>query len=271
LAAAAIVLISLAVAFWLRLPVIELIWPAPVANGTFLAAIAASIAAPVLLIIATGDFSGVRAGAVTLGAIYVGFVGASLPPLLQNNQAFVPFAVVSAIAVVGNVAMFRWACQFADHDQRTPPALVLWLCAIAVILLVIPGVAALLGVDFLPSPQPIETLRLYGAIYAGAGAFFLWVLVRPTWSNARLALLAFLVYDVLRLAVLPQVLPRMLADPAAVRMAAWIYWVAVGASAGTAAAFLLIAPRWRLWRPVDGEPASVGRRLTRTGQIAEDS
>lgn len=258
LGASAIALTGLAAAFWLRLPVIGLIWPAPVTNGTFLAAIAASIAAPVLLIVATGDFSGVRAGAVTLGAIYAGFVVASLPPLLQGNQAFAPFAVVSAIAVVGNAAMFRWACQFEDRDQRTPPAPVLWLCAIAAILLVIPGVAALLGVDFMPSPQPIETLRLSGAIYAGAGAFFLWVIARPTWSNARLVLLAFLVYDLLRFAVLPQVLPRLLADPAAVRVAAWIYWLAVGGSAIIACFYLLLAPAWRLWSPAGGQPSPVG-------------
>ncbi|GIW08812.1 MAG: hypothetical protein KatS3mg060_3617 [Dehalococcoidia bacterium] len=241
LAAAALLLCLLALAFWMRWPIIGLIWPAPVTNGTFLAAIAASIAAPVLFIVWTGDFGAVRAGAVTLGAIYAGFVLASLPPLAVGNSAFTPFVVVSAIAVAGNVLMFRWARAYPEREQQATPSAVLWFFAISSIMLVVPGVAALLGTDLMPSPQPIETLRLYGAIYAGAGAFFLWGIARPTWSNARLVLIAFLVYDALRLTVLPEILPRMLANPAGTRTASWIYWGAVIASALFCVVFLMMA------------------------------
>ncbi|MCS6800477.1 MAG: hypothetical protein RMM58_07430 [Chloroflexota bacterium] len=243
-----VLLSGLALVFWFRLPLSSSIWPTPLSNGSFLAAVVASIAVPVLFIAWTGDLSGVRAGAVSLGAIYGGFVLASIPPLLAGAGAFLPFLLVSAIAVVGNVGMFRWAQRFDDHDKRTPPAVVLWMFVVSAILLIIPGVAALLGVDFLPTPLPVETLRLYGAIYVGAGALFLWALARPTWSNARVVLVAFLAYDVARLIVFPQFLPRLLADPAGVRIAAWIYWAAVIVSGVIAAVFLLAAPNWRLWR-----------------------
>jgi hypothetical protein len=234
-----------AVAFWFQWPIVERIWPAPLSNGAFLGAALASLAGSVFFIGWTGDFGAVRALAVTLGAVSVGFVVASLPPLAGGNLTFAPLLIGSAVAVAGSVVLFRWAQRFAEQDQRPTPPVVLWFLTIWAILLVIPGVAAIQGVDFMPTPQPIETRRLSGAVYAGAGAFVLWAIARPTWSNARLVLIAFLIYDVLRLLVLPQFLPRMLADPSGTRIAAWLSWAAVIASTLFCVAFFGASSCWR--------------------------
>ncbi|GIW12094.1 MAG: hypothetical protein KatS3mg061_3151 [Dehalococcoidia bacterium] len=247
--AAALGLVVVGGAFWGLWPLARLLWPFPLTSGLFLAAISFSIAAPALLIALRGDFGAVRAGGVSLGTIFALFSLLAIGMSVTGRPELLPYAAVALIAVVGNVLMFRWGSRFPLEDERPMPTPVLWFFALSAILLIVPGVAALLGVDVMAFPQTAENLRWYGAIYAGAGAFFVWALLQPVWSYARLVLLAFLVYDLVVVSIFPGMLPRLLADPAAVRLSTWIYWGAVFGSTVVAGLYLFVLPSWRLWRP----------------------
>jgi hypothetical protein len=252
LLAAGFALVAITVVFWFLWPPVAVLWPFPLTNGTFLAAIAASIAAPVFLIVATGDYGVVKAGAITLGVTFAGFA-IVVTPFLGQNPALWPFLAVYLVAVAGNALMFRWGGQFPLLDQRPTPRPVLLAFAVIAVLLIVPGGLSMLGIDAMPFPQRPGNLGMYGAIYVGSGAFFVWALARPVWSNAKPQLLAFLVYDLVRLPVVLPGVPRMLADPSAFRLSAWIYDIAVFSSLILTLVYLVILPEWRLWR-ASGRP-----------------
>jgi len=91
-------------------------------------------------------------------------------------------------------AVICWPFEF--KDRRWTPRLVYASFVLFVLLLLVFGIGMVSGrADILPWENPPAANVIYGWMYIGAAAYFIYGLVRPCRSNATGQLAAFLAYD----------------------------------------------------------------------------
>ena len=75
------------------------------------------------------------------------------------------------------------------------PSVVRGSFAVFAVMLVAFGTALAFHADVFPWDLGSETSVLFGFIYLGAAAYFLWGFLHPSWPNAAGQLIGFLAYD----------------------------------------------------------------------------
>ena len=156
-------------------------WEATPLSYIFIASILVAIASPVLWIAVTGELAAMQAGAIDLAITYGGatiylvtLVGDAGQPSLG------PYVAVFGIGFLAMVITFA--------------RLRLSVAAVAV-MLVGAGTALVFQADIFPWALGDETSVMFGLIYLGAAAYFIWGFLSPAWPNAAGQLIGFLAYD----------------------------------------------------------------------------
>lgn len=253
---AAAILIGLAIAFALRVSPATSLWPLPdgPASFSFMAAILAGSAAPLVWIAISGEWAAlagyglafsVICGGMGLSAIAMSFAGDG-PNLVPFGLAFVALAIVC-------VAIGHWGRRQKLIDRRVTPRAVRLGFAIETVVLA--GVGAALIIRFpntLPWSLEPETSTLYGWVFLGLSLYYAFSLRRRAWHHARGQLLGFLAYDILLIGPL---LSRVsgIEPQFVLGLGAAIGIVLVSGALGIW--FLVIDPRTRGWQP---QPAETG-------------
>ena len=163
----------------------------------FIASILAAIAIPVIWIGVSGELAAIRAGAVDLAITY------ARHDRLPADPARRPRAAGSG----AYVAVFALGLR---GDGRSPPlrtrgspgatggrcrAVVRARSPLFAVILIAAGTALIFDADIFPWVLGAETSVIFGFIYLGAAAYFLYGLPRPRWPNAQGQLVGFLAYD----------------------------------------------------------------------------
>jgi hypothetical protein len=113
------------------------------------------------------------------------------------------------------------------------------------VVLIVVGIQMVLKVPgVLPWNVTEESLVIYGWIFIGAGAYFAYSLLRPSWYNSAGQLLGFLGYDLVL--IVPFLLRLPTVEPQ-YRLGLIFYTIVVIYSGGLAIYYLFLNPATRLW------------------------
>ena len=200
-----IALAVIAVALYFRWPVVSDFWPwtgyyaslSPL-SYYFLSSIAAAICAPILWIAITDKLHAAGPGAINLLLSFIGigifmFQGYAADP--ANNRLLVSALLMSGV-VVAILVSYWLGRNMPSHDFRPLPAPVKYSFYVFIVALIIVGGRLILkNPDVLPWPISVEGSIVYGWIFLGASAYFIFAVLKPGWENAAGQLLGFLVYD----------------------------------------------------------------------------
>ncbi len=174
------------------------LWPWEVSrlSYVFIASILAAIAVPVIWIGISGETAAMAAGAIDLAITYAGaFVYLLTIAGDEGQPSLWPYVVVFGIGAVAMVVTFLRTRRLDWRDPRAMPGPVRASFAAFAVMLVAAGVALVLGADIFPWELGDETSVLFGLIYLGAAAYFVYGFLVPVWSNAAGQLAGFLAYD----------------------------------------------------------------------------
>jgi hypothetical protein len=171
-------------------------WEASRLSYIFLASILVAIAAPIIWIAVTGELAAIQAGALDLGVTY----GAMLVYVVAlagdpGQPALGAYIAVFALSLVAMVVTFARTRRIAWIDERPMPAPVRASFAAFAVMLVAAGAALVFHADIFPWELGPESSVMFGFIYLGAAAYFVWGFLHPLWSNAAGQLIGFLAYD----------------------------------------------------------------------------
>ena len=171
-------------------------WPDSRLSYIFLASILAAIAAPVLWIGISGERAAMQAGALNLAITY-GATAVYLATLLGDpgQPTLWPYVVVFGVGFVGMVVTFARTRRLAWLDPWPMPMPVRASFALFAVALIVAGTALVFHADIFPWELGDETSVIFGFIYIGAAAYFLWGFLHPAWPNATGQLIGFLAYD----------------------------------------------------------------------------
>ncbi len=194
----AVIQALIGVGFALQIGFITQIWPMPNTGplsltliGSFFVAAAASTLWS-LFAGETGSLAGVFLDYVVI------FVPLAIYMLLisDGNWGIVSFAIAVAIAAVCG-AMGLWqTLLYPIKDPRPQPMLVRISFVIFVVTLIFFGGEMVLQVpNILPWQVSPEGSTIYGLMFLGAAAYFIYALARPSWMNSGGQLAGFLAYD----------------------------------------------------------------------------
>jgi len=168
-------------------------------SSTFLASIAAAIAAPVLWIGWTGKLGALVPGAINLLITFSGLTWFMLQSYLEGgsrNGALLVGAILVGVLALLSVPMVIWGRRAKTDDGLPLPRLVRW--SFVVIVVVLGSVAVLLILktpNLIPWTLPVEAIVVYGWIFLGPVAYFTYAILYPSWHNAQGQLIGFLAYD----------------------------------------------------------------------------
>lgn len=190
-----------AVAFFVQAPFALALWPWGATSRLsyiFISSIFAAAAASTLWCVASREFGALSGIALDYVVIFVPMsVYAFASAARATDPALLVFGSACAMGAVFGVGLFLW-CRWLPLD-RVPamPAIVRWSFVVFIVALVIVGVRMVLGAPHvLPWTLTADLSVLFGLIFLGAAAYFLYALIRPTWSNTAGQLAGFLAYDV---------------------------------------------------------------------------
>jgi hypothetical protein len=171
-------------------------WPDSRLSFIFIASILAAIALPVLWISITGELAAVRAGAADLALTY-GATAIYLATLAGDpgQPELGPYIAVFGVSCLVMVAMLGWSRRIAWVDQRPMPGPVRASFALLALALIGTGTALVFGAEIFPWNLRSESSVIFGFIYLGAAAYFVYGLLEPRWANAAGQLIGFLAYD----------------------------------------------------------------------------
>ncbi len=212
------------------------------------------------------------AGAATLWCLWTGYDGALfgialdylviLIPITiltlqvgRGRTAYVNYAMAAVGAIFVGLIMALYARRLPLPAQPPLPRPVQIAFVVFIIALLIVAVALITGqTNILPWSVTATTGIIYGWMYLGAAAYFVYALLRPSWANAGGQLAGFLAYDLVLIVPFVQRLgtvePRYQASLS-------IYTAVVVSSGVLAAWYLFINPATRLrWRPSAAQPAT---------------
>ncbi len=198
-----VALLLLAAGFYLQFPAVTAIWPWEDSRLSyiFLASICAAVGAPVIWIALADVPATLRGGALNLSTSTLAITAyffwlysqRGTPALLMSGLASAAFCAFS-------IALFRWSGKFTLRDQRPFPRPVFYSFILFILALLF---AATLLVarhsTVFPWPLNPDSSVIYGLLFYGNAAYFLYGLLLPAWDNARGQLIAFLAYDLVLL------------------------------------------------------------------------
>lgn len=238
-----------AVAFFIQLPLAVNIWPYP---GTtpltfiFLSSILAAAAASTFWAAATenyGALAGIGFDYILILApvsIFSFQIGAS-----TGDPRLTAYGVICAVGALIGVGLLIWGIRIPLDTTRPMPSIVRWSFVIFIVALLIVSVRLILQApNVIPWKITPELSVFIGWIFAGAAAYFVYALLRPSWLNSAGQLAGFLAYDAVLivpfLTRLPTVAPEF-------RIGLIIYAAVVTYSGLLAIYFLFIYSPTRVW------------------------
>jgi hypothetical protein len=247
----AIVQVILAIAFFLQLPFAVNLWPF---EGTtpltfiFISSIFAAAAAPTLWAATTENY-GVLAG---IGLDYMGILAPVAILSFQlgaaGNGRMTNYGIVCVFGVLFGLGLFLWSLHFPIDRSPPMPSFVRWTFVFFIIALAIVSSRLLLKTPYtLPWTITPELSVVIGWMFVGAGLYFAYGLLRPSWLNAAGQLIGFLAYD---LVLIGPFLTRLPTVPARNRLGLIVYTAVLIFSGLVAGYFLFIhrPTRMATWR-----------------------
>lgn len=225
-------------------------WPYEIGplSRYFLGAILAAIAVAVIWVSASGDLGALRASApfplLMLAAIAVYLVGRELA---TDDRGLIPFAIAMAIGAAYAAAAFAVGSRSPVRDRRPLPPLARGSFVLFALVLIAAGAALALGAtELIPWPASDESKAMFGLIFLGASASYVYGAVRPMWGYAYAPLLGFLAYDVVLLGPLIDHFSKVAPEQ---RTSLVVYVAVLAYSGALAVHYLLISRETRLRRP----------------------
>jgi hypothetical protein len=214
----------------------------------FLSSILAAVALPNLWIGLTGEFAAMKPGAINLAITFAGisvyvvqsYAATNRGPLLIAALLCIPLVVVA-------VAVLIWTWRQPLKDSRPMPLFVrLAFGVFAAALIIVGGALVLRQPNIFPWPLRDEMSVVYGWIFLGAAAYFIYGILVPKWHNACGQLIGFLAYDLVL--IVPFV--GFFAEVRPVHLTSLIVYTAVVVLSGILAAYyLFVEPVTRIWGP----------------------
>jgi MFS family permease len=205
----------------------------------FIASVLLAVAAPVLLIGVHREWAALRGGAINLVVTFAIMAAFSLATARTDQVRL--FGLVTAGFAVVQAALFVATRNTPFNDLRPTPRPVLWAFAGFAAILVAVGLALLFAVpNVLPWPVTANVSVLYGAVFLGAAAYFVYGLFIPIWGNARGQLAGFLAYDLVLIGPFLGLLPSV---PDRWRLSLTLYLSIVIVSGLLAAFYLVRGPQ----------------------------
>ena len=153
------------------------LWPWEVTplSYLFLASILAAIAMPVIWIGVSGELAAMRAGAVDLAVTYGAMFVYVITLIGDDGQpALGAYAVVFALGFVGMIVTYMRTRTIRWRDPRPMPSVVRASFLLFAAMLIGAGGALVFGADIFPWELGDETQVMFGFIYLGAAAYFLY-------------------------------------------------------------------------------------------------
>lgn len=247
LVAGGVVVLSVSVVFLLAPDWAQYLWPWEMSrlSRIFIASILAASAIPVTWAGWTDEMAAVASGSIdlsvmyTLMAIYLLVLGAAAP-----NAGATLLGGISVAFAVGLALLFMWSERIPFRDRRPTPRPVFLSFWVFASVLTVVGTLLALGVpNIFPWPLARDTSAMYGFIYLGAAAYFVYGIAKPVWGNAKGQLLGFLAYDVV---LIPPFLMHFSTVRPEMRMSLIVYTTVLFVSAVIAVHYLFLNPATRL-------------------------
>lgn len=171
-------------------------WEATPLSYIFIASILVAIASPVLWIAVTGELAAMQAGAIDLAITYGGATIYLVTLAGDAGQPSLgPYIAVFGIGFLAMVITFARSRSIPWQDPRPMPSPVRLSFAAFAVMLIGAGTALVFQADIFPWALGDETSVMFGLIYLGAAAYFIWGFLSPAWPNAAGQLIGFLAYD----------------------------------------------------------------------------
>jgi hypothetical protein len=248
-----------AVAFIFQWPIARQVWPLSYTNQTtfiFIGSIFAAAAASTvwcLLAREDGALAGVALDYLTIFTPISIF--AFQLASRSSNPRILPFAVVCVAGALFGLGLLLWSIRIPIRDPHPMPRLVRISFVFFIIALLISGGQLVLKFpSVLPWQVTVDGQIIYGWMFLGAAAYFIYGLLRPSWHNAAGQLAGFLAYDAVLIVpfilLLPNVNPRW-------QLNLIVYTMVVTLSGLLAIYYLFINPATRVWRAAPPSPAAV--------------
>jgi len=246
-----------AAAFFVQAPLAVRLWPLSYTNQMafiFIASIFAAAVASTLWCIAAKEYAALAG----IGLDYLIILAPMSVLLFQmaartRSAAAANFGIVCVLGALFGLGLFLWSRRLPVRDSRPTPKLVRGAFLFFVIaLLIVGGQMVLKAPNVLPWNVTTEGGIIYGWMFLGAAAYFVYGLLRPGWYNAAGQLAGFLAYDVVLIVPFLQRLPTIAPDR---RWSLTIYIVVIVLSGLLAIYYLFFNPSTRLWRAARLSPA----------------
>jgi hypothetical protein len=174
-------------------------WPDGKFSYLFVGSVLAAMAAALIWIGMTAEWGALAAGTITVLVTTAGMSAylfqLSREPGRQGEGLGLNAAGLAVVALL-SIAFFVWSRRYAIRDTRPMPTLLKVSYALFVVVLVLASAALLLRFPTIfPWPLNPDSSVMFGCIFVGDAAYFLYPLLYPRWHNARAQLLSFLAYD----------------------------------------------------------------------------
>ncbi len=248
---------AMAIALFLQWRFVVNVWPF---EGTtpltfiFLSSIFAAAAASTLWALASKAYG-------TLAGIALDYITILMPlavlsfKLAGNGDAgqFVFVGIVSVIGVLFGIGMLLWSLRIPIDTAISMPVLARYAFVFFIVALVIVSVQLILKVpNVIPWKITPVLSVVIGWMFVGAMTYFIYGLIRPSWSNTAGQLAGFLAYDAV---LIVPFLKRLPSTPPEHRLGLIIYTAVIVLSGLLAIYYLFMNKPTRLWTQIHQEAA----------------
>ena len=195
-----IVVMVFAIGFFIQAWWATALWP--VQSGRlshiFVSSILAAIGSPAIWIALANERRAVAAGALDLMIVNFGVMIAGIYFYTSTGNVGMLFiGIATALLGVLCIMLFRYGHRVTFSDQRPTPTAVRIAFGVFAFLLAIVATMLIMGrQNTFPWPLGPENSVLYGIIFLGAMAYFIYGLIYPVWGNACGQLIGFIAYDI---------------------------------------------------------------------------